>query len=50
MGAACGAVQPPPLLARNRLWQADLRRALQKLALQLGADVPVSVWSDGVCR
>jgi 4-diphosphocytidyl-2-C-methyl-D-erythritol kinase len=35
------------LLALNRLWQVNLpREALQKLALQLGADVPVFVFGE----
>ncbi len=35
------------LLALNRLWQLDLsRETLQKLALQLGADVPVFVFGQ----
>lgn len=35
------------LLALNRLWHANLpREALQKLALQLGADVPVFVFGQ----
>ncbi|MDQ1315121.1 MAG: 4-diphosphocytidyl-2-C-methyl-D-erythritol kinase, partial [Pseudomonadota bacterium] len=35
------------LLALNRLWQVDMpREALQKLALQLGADVPVFVFGQ----
>jgi 4-diphosphocytidyl-2-C-methyl-D-erythritol kinase len=35
------------LLALNRLWQVNLsREALQKLALQLGADVPVFVFGQ----
>lgn len=35
------------LLALNRLWHVDLpREALQKLALQLGADVPVFVFGQ----
>lgn len=35
------------LLALNRLWQANLsREALQELALQLGADVPVFVFGQ----
>jgi 4-diphosphocytidyl-2-C-methyl-D-erythritol kinase len=35
------------LLALNRLWQVNLpRAALQKLALQLGADVPVFVFGQ----
>jgi 4-diphosphocytidyl-2-C-methyl-D-erythritol kinase len=35
------------LLALNRLWQVDLSRdALQKLALQLGADVPMFVFGQ----
>ena len=35
------------LLALNRMWQTDLRRqALQQLALQLGADVPVFVFGQ----
>lgn len=35
------------LLALNRLWKVDLpREALQKLALQLGADVPVFVFGQ----
>ncbi|MDA8129311.1 MAG: 4-(cytidine 5'-diphospho)-2-C-methyl-D-erythritol kinase [Betaproteobacteria bacterium] len=35
------------LLALNRLWEVDLpREALQKLALQLGADVPVFVYGQ----
>jgi 4-diphosphocytidyl-2-C-methyl-D-erythritol kinase len=35
------------LLVLNRLWQANLpREALQKLALQLGADVPVFVFGQ----
>ena len=35
------------LLALNRLWQVNLPRdALQKLALQLGADVPVFVFGQ----
>ena len=35
------------LLALNRLWQVNLpREALQKLALQLGADVPVFIFGQ----
>lgn len=35
------------LLALNRMWQTDLpRQALQQLALQLGADVPVFVFGQ----
>ncbi len=35
------------LLALNRLWQVDLpRESLQRLALQLGADVPVFVFGQ----